>query len=183
MWERYESVQCSSPATAQAAKGEPNPKSVGIRPALKNFMGLRDDVKIGVTLYFAPLVLTYMWVSDKLWNGWTRVSRHYFQWRHGYDVGMLSYGSRIYLTDDWPGYDCCADKRCTHYRCEHDLHFGPAIYIAPHIDPATVPDRWDIEGCANADCPCERFQERELANSKVWKTKLLTFLRPKRNSI
>ena len=173
MWERYESV------TVLPSKEEPNPKSVGIRPALKNFMGIRDGVKFVVAIYFSPLVLSYIWVSDKLWNARTRVRAFYEDKFTKYGSGgCLSYGDRIYLLDEWPGYDCCADPRCTHYRCEHDLHLGPAIYIAPHIDPATVPDRWDIDGCANADCPCERFQERELAKSKVW-TKLLTFLRPK----
>lgn len=60
-------------------------------------------------------------------------------------------------------YDCCQDPRCGHYRCEHDIHCGPPIYVAPGREPF-APDGFDINGCANADCPCEKFKERESSN-------------------
>jgi hypothetical protein len=124
-----------------------------------------------------------MTIADRLWNAHTWVRSNYIRYLTSYgrkyEGGTcLSYGDRVYLIEEWPGYDCCADQRCTHYRCEHNIHLGPPIYLAPGIDPATVPDHMDWDGCANADCPCERFQEGQLAKPNVW-TKLLTFLRPK----
>lgn len=64
-----------------------------------------------------------------------------------------------YCIDCWPGYDCCADPACHHYRCEHDLHFGPPIYVKPGREHAVPMGSIDINGCANAGCKCELFKE------------------------
>lgn len=59
----------------------------------------------------------------------------------------------------WPGYDNCADPRCRHFRCEHDVHFGPPIYVRPGTESDQHLGPIDIDGCANAGCLCEKFQE------------------------
>src|SRR5271163_3132169 len=62
------------------------------------------------------------WVPDWLWNAHTSLIAWYRDKFTKYGSGgCLSYGKRIYLIDDWPGYDWCLDPRCTHYRCEHGL--------------------------------------------------------------
>ncbi len=57
-------------------------------------------------------------------------------------------------------YDECADPRCTHYRCEHDIRFGKLVYVAPGCEGLAreFENSW-CPGCANADCPCEKFKE------------------------
>jgi len=63
--------------------------------------------------------------------------------------------------DCWPGYDLCADPRCHHYRCEHDIHLGKAVYVRPGCEEqAKEFEDVSHEGCWNEDCPCVRFLER-----------------------
>jgi len=103
-------------------------------------------------------------VPDWLFNRWTHArawyEEHFTKYGSG---GCLSYGKRIYLIDDWPGYDWCLDPRCTHYRCEHGLGVMTSVWAK---DPEMVGASIDFgQGCANADCPCESFQGRQLADS------------------
>jgi hypothetical protein len=75
------------------------------------------------------------------------------------ESGDWGKGEDHYCIDCWPGYDLCADSNCGHYRCEHNIRTGSAIYVKPGYEGPTGPI--DIDGCANYGCKCRKFQERK----------------------
>ncbi len=57
-------------------------------------------------------------------------------------------------------YDRCARLGCDHYRCEHNLCLGKAIYVAPGHEKQF--EGVSFKGCWNEGCECEEFVESNM---------------------